>query len=81
MSNIIILEIGKNYSKFEELAYLKEDNYCLLNMDNFVWYIGTCLNDPYLAQQLLAKYMGITPIHVNVIIQINKIEEKHENIL
>lgn len=72
MSNIIILEIGKNYSKFEELAYLKEEGYCLLNMDNFVWYIGTCLNDPYLAQQLLSKYMGITPLHANVIVQINK---------
>lgn len=73
MSNIIILEIGKNYSKFEELAYLKEKGYCLLNMDNFIWYIGTCLNDPYLAQQLLSKYMGITPLHANTIVQINKI--------
>jgi len=81
VSNIFVIEVGKNYSKFEELAYLKEKGYCLLNMDSFVWYIGTCLNDPYLAQQLLSKYMGITPIHVNVIIQINKIEEKHENTL
>jgi hypothetical protein len=72
VSNIIVIEVGKNYSKFEELAYLKEENYCLLNMDSFVWYIGTCLNDPYLAQQLLSKYMGITPIHANVIVQINK---------
>lgn len=72
MSNIIVIEVGKNYSKFEELAYLKEENYCLLNMDSFVWYIGTCLNDPYLAQQLLSKYMGITPLHANVIVQINK---------
>jgi hypothetical protein len=45
-------------------------------MDSFVWYIGTCLNDPYLAQQLLAKYMGITPIHANVIVQINKYEKQ-----
>lgn len=79
MSNVIVIEVGKNYSKFEELAYLKGDNYCLLNMDSFVWYIGTCLNDPYLAQQLLSKYMGITPLHANVIVQINKIEEKNEN--
>lgn len=73
MSNIIALEIGKKYSNFENLAYLKEKTYCLLNMDSFVWYIGTCLNDPYLAQQLLAKYMGITPLHSNTIVQINKI--------
>jgi hypothetical protein len=72
MSNVIVIEVGKNYSKFEELAYLKEESYCLLNMDSFVWYIGTCLNDPYLAQQLLSKYMGITPLHANVIVQINK---------
>jgi hypothetical protein len=72
VSSVIVIEVGKNYSKFEELAYLKEDGYCLLNMDSFVWYIGTCLNDPYLAQQLLAKYMGITPLHANVIVQINK---------
>ncbi len=81
MSNVIVIEVGKNYSKFEELAYLKEKNYCLLNMDSFVWYIGTCLNDPYLAQQLLSKYMGITPLHANVIVQINKIEKEHENSL
>jgi hypothetical protein len=42
-------------------------------MDNFIWYIGTCLNDPYLAQQLLAKYMGISPLNQNSIIQINKL--------
>lgn len=73
MSNILVLEIGKKYSNFENLAYLKKETYCLLNMDSFVWYIGTCLNDPYLAQQLLAKYMGITPLHSNTIVQINKI--------
>jgi hypothetical protein len=72
VSSVIVIEVGKNYSKFEELAYLKEESYCLLNMDSFVWYIGTCLNDPYLAQQLLSKYMGITPLHANVIVQINK---------
>jgi hypothetical protein len=76
VSDIIVLEIGKNYSKFEELAYLKEKNYCLLNMNSFVWYVGTCLNDPYLAQQLLSKYMGITPLHSNVIVQINKYEKQ-----
>jgi hypothetical protein len=76
VSNVIVIEVGKNYSKFEELAYLKEEGYCLLNMDSFVWYIGTCLNDPYLAQQLLAKYMGITPLHSNVIVQINKYEKQ-----
>lgn len=73
MSSIIVIEVGKNYEKFEELAYLKEEGYCLLNMDSFVWYIGTCLNDPYLAQKLLSMCLGITPLHANVIIQINKL--------
>jgi len=73
MTDIFVLEIGKQYSKFEEIAYLKEKNYCLIHMDNFIWYVGTQLNDPYLAQQLLAKYMGISPLNQNSIVQINKI--------
>jgi hypothetical protein len=76
MSNVFVIEVGKNYSKFEEIAYLKEENYCLLNMDNFVWYIGTCLNDPYLAQKILSMTLGITPLHANSIVQINKYEKQ-----
>lgn len=73
MTSIFVIEVGKQYSKFKEIAYLKEKNYCLIHMNNFVWYIGTCLNDPYQAQHLLAKYMNISPLNQNSIIQINKL--------
>lgn len=73
MTSIFVIEVGKQYSKFEEIAYLKENNYCLIHMDNFIWYVGTALNDPYQAQHLLAKYMSISPLNQNSIIQINKL--------
>ena len=73
MKSIFVIEVGNKFPDFCEIAYFKEEGYCLINMDNFIWYIGTCLNDPYLAQQLLAKYLGISPLNQNSIIQINKL--------
>lgn len=76
MIDVFVIEVGKKFPNFYEIAYYKTESYCLINMDTFIWYIGTCLNDPYLAQQLLAKYMGISPLNQNSIVQINKICEK-----
>jgi hypothetical protein len=73
MINIFVFEVGKKFSDFCEIAYNKTDDYCLIHMDNFIWYIGTCLNDPYQAQHLLAKYIGISPLNQNSIVQINKL--------
>ena len=73
MTTIFVIEVGKQYSKFEDIAYLKKKDYCLIHMDNFVWYMGTCLNDPYIAQKYLSMTLGITPIHANSIVQINKL--------
>jgi len=72
MINIFVFEVGKKFSDFCEIAHTKTDGYCLISMDTFVWYIGTCLNDPYQAQNLLAKYVGISPLNQNSIVQINK---------
>ena len=75
MTDIFVIEVGKNYKNFEDLAYLKEEGYCLIKMGTFVWYIGSMLNDPYLASSVLAKTMGISPLNNNSIVQINKYEK------
>jgi hypothetical protein len=73
MTNIFVLEIGKQYSKFEEIAYLKEKDYCLIHMNKFIQYVGVCLNDFYQAQHLLINFMGISSLNKDFIIQINKL--------
>ena len=75
MTDIFVIEVGKKYKNFEDIAYIKEKNYCLLEMGVFVWYIGSMLNDPYLASSVLAKTMGISPLNNNSIVQINKYEK------
>jgi hypothetical protein len=73
MTDVFVIEVGKKFPDFCEIAYHKTDGYCLLHMDNFIWHVGTSLNDPYIAQQLLGKYLGISPLNANSVVQINKI--------
>ena len=73
MTSIFVIEVGKQYSKFENIAYLKKKDYCLIHVNNFLLYMGTALNDPYIAQKYLSMFLGITPIHANSIVQINKL--------
>jgi hypothetical protein len=73
MTDVFVIEVGKKFPEFCDIAHTKTDGYCLISMDAFVWYVGTQLNDPYQAQHLLAKYIGISPLNQNSVVQINKL--------
>lgn len=74
MRKIIVIEVGKNYSNFENIAYCKYNGYCLISILMFKTHITSILGDSFItANIVLSMTLGIHPNDVDTIIQINKL--------
>jgi hypothetical protein len=73
MRKIIVIEVGKNYSNFENIAYCKCDGYCLISILMFKAHIKSILGDSFTTATVLSMTLGIHFSDVDTIIQINKL--------
>jgi hypothetical protein len=75
---IFTFEVGKNYPIFEDIAYCKEKNYCLIHTETFIKFVEKRIEVYDRIQiTILFSTLGINMLNINnSIIQINKYEKK-----